>query len=263
MLSSHASLFQGRVSNPDGVSLFWRKSMFELVEHEGIHFNRVVDSIESFFNFSNEEFNQERNKLLTNNVGLIALLKHIHTNELLIVVNCHLHWDPRIEYWKLIQAQYLLYCVFSFWLRLKNKKSDFQFDHFSSSFWCSQENIEKRNAMIEADKPRIFIMGDFNSLPESGAYALFSNKQFDYSKHYPNLSFAWNNCFNLRSAYAKLDEPFTNITRFFTGCLDYIWSSGVESEALLSPEAQLYFQPTAKHPSDHSPLMARYSITPK
>jgi len=75
-------------------------------------------------------------------------------------------------------------------------------------------------------KTPIIIAGDFNSLPNSGVYQLYSTgkvsgKHKDMQQYGSKRDFVHQ--FNLKSAYAHLQEPISNYTPWFNGTLDYIW----------------------------------------
>ncbi len=182
-----------------------------------------------------------QNRFRKGNKALILELKSRETHEKYIIVNTHLHWDPKDEDVKLFQMVQLL------------------------------KHLENRYKKHE----KLIICGDFNSLPDSDQIQLILKekpvelqiKGF-WKKKIRNLKY--------KSAYSKYRQKntrnyhpsFTNYTRNFKGNLDYIFyakKSPLQLKRLLKlPKSGEISEnialPNKYWPSDHLPLMAEFKV---
>lgn len=242
----------------DGCGVFYKHKSAELIISEEIHYNDLMDSVDSK-NGSNDfedqrtlsEMGEEstEDKDLSNKntgsncrnrddpclrlkrdcVGLLAAFKlKDPSNLVLIVANTHIYWDPEWMDVKLAQVKYLL-------LRLSRFK-----EIVSKNYCC---------------KPSVLVAGDFNSTPGDKVYEYMTST----------------NDMQLCSLYAtNRGEPvFTNCTPGFTGTLDYIFvstdSSRLKAVSLLdlpSPDSVDITGglPNHYHPSDHLPIGAEFVV---
>lgn len=191
---------------------------------------------------------------------LVSLKPASDPSSIILAGNTHLHFDPRHENIKVLQA---LLCA-----------------RFISRI---SRSISKQNPTIVVH--RLFA-GDFNSTPNSGVYDLLSKGEVkkehgcwvcaegisgidasvDTETSTDRSTLFW----SLTS-----DPPFTNYTKFFRndgsaagfeGCLDYIWGdSSVKVISVIPlPEYELMRKYTALPskicPSDHLPLICDISF---
>lgn len=167
-------------------------------------------------------------------------------DDLLMLVNTHIHWDPDFSDVKLMQVQMLM---------------------------------EQLEAWVEAFSPNLtlplILGGDFNSMPDSGVYQ-FLVDGYLAGDHPEFLGYTYGDytdsglkhSLQLLSANSTLgSEPaFTNYTGDFNGVLDYIWYSknslnveralnGVDESVVHAYNGAL---PNPHMPSDHIPLVSDF-----
>eukprot|EP00759_Apiculatamorpha_spiralis_P042755 PhF_6_TR40609/c0_g1_i1/m.60921/K12603/CNOT6, CCR4; CCR4-NOT transcription complex subunit 6 len=164
----------------------------------------------------------------TNNVALLVhFLDKQNPSKEIVVVNAHLYWDPAFADVKLDQARHLL---------AQTKKY-----------------LDDRRLILSATAD-VFVVGDFNSLPQSKVVETLTS-----SSDVPMLS-----------AYNVLMHPDTNLTPDFDGCLDYIFYSVTDhvgkagGPMLLSvldiPKTMKGPYPSVGgEPSDHLPIVAEFA----
>lgn len=167
--------------------------------------------------------------------------------DMLMLVNTHIHWDPDFSDVKLMQVQILL------------EQLEAWVDEYSSPQY----------------RMPLILGGDFNSMPDSGVYQLLVEGYLPGS-HPDFLGYTYGDytdsglkhSFPLSSAYASLasEPPFTNYTGDFNGVLDYIWFTGdclnVERALLGVDESVVHAYngalPNPHMPSDHIPLVSDF-----
>jgi len=221
----------------DGSAIFYNKEKLKLLISHPISYNETVT-------IKNPTSISERMRCLKNNVALFALFETIQPETTkksqFVVANTHLYWDPKLSDVKLRQSHSLLEEL--------------------------QKFLEK-NSQLKLDTPTL-ICGDFNCLPESGMYELYSNGTVS-GKHPDMLQYNFegnfNHKFKLKSAFVDEKEPITNYTIDFKGTLDYIWYSreSFSVESLLSPFTKEDFSehtaiPSPKWSSDHTAIAANF-----
>ncbi|EFC45329.1 predicted protein [Naegleria gruberi] len=227
---------------PDGCATFWKSEKFEtrqitknseLETHEKCDLNgNVVTSSNSI------------SKFLTNNVANLTLLKHRSSEKLVCVVNLHLFWDPSFPEVKLCQIFYTM----------KQTK-----DYLTS---LSLEDIQ------------IFFCGDYNSMPDSEVYEFLTKDSIslvecendDGEKTFKHqITNPFGTATSLYKAVCGDEPTFTNYTKNFKGCLDYVMAcnyptSGEEKGILVSRALQILTEeqasefealPSIKNASDH------------
>lgn len=220
----------------DGIAVFYNISKFKLVDVHAVDYNMInnIDGVRS----SEIEARYKRN-----NVGLLANLVTLNNSKSFVVATTHTYWDPRLADLKLRQSHMLLQEI---------------------HYFLRKNFIPKENVIIS---------GDFNSTPESAVYQLYSKGRVE-GNHKDTMTYFGSkddfiHSFILKSAYSHLNEPFTNLTPWFKGTLDYIWySSGFELESLLemipnskisdenNSHGQLLGLPTTSYSSDHMALVS-------
>ncbi|KAL2901042.1 Carbon catabolite repressor protein 4-like protein 4 [Bienertia sinuspersici] len=174
-------------------------------------------------------------------VGIMAAfrLKNASQN-LIIIANTHIYWDPEWVDVKLAQAKYLL-------SRLEQFKT-----LVSEKFECM---------------PSVIVTGDFNSTPGDQVYNYIisgsssSEAGAECSEELPiPLCSVY--------AYTRGEPAFTNCTPGFTGTLDYVFfspSGCIQPVSFLElPEEDSTSVsgglPNYRHPSDHLPIGAEFQV---
>lgn len=192
-------------------------------------------------------------------IQLMSLESVLYPEQMILVANTHLHFDPRHENVKALQALLCARYIARVSRSLQKKNPNMRIHHLFS--------------------------GDFNSTVDSGTYELLSrggvSKDHECWKCEENVSadFAVWKDFERKDAlkFVSLagDPPVTNYTKFskadgtlagFAGCIDYIWGS--PSLKVLSiipmPCKELVTKYTALPskiaPSDHIPLICDVSF---
>lgn len=154
------------------------------------------------------------NRVITkDNIAIITLLENKETLSRVIVVNCHIHWDPTYADVKLVQVAMLMD----------------ELDKLAQK-WCTNNSPYNYTS---PQKISTIICGDFNSTPDSGVYefltrGIIRQDHGDFGKHRYGTytSEGLSHKLSLKSAYSNIEElPFTNFTPSFTGVIDYIWYS--------------------------------------
>jgi len=173
----------------------------------------------------------------TSNIGMIALFRNKKSGKEFWIANTHLYWDPKYPQIKLMQMDYLL------------------------------KNLEEK--INSSNTKAAIIVGDFNSLPDSATYGYLLEgklpKSFKNEGIYMHNLINYNHSLSLNSVYSEINEPFTNFSNTFEGCLDYIWYTQeyfkVQKFLESIPRDVIgYGVPNIYHPSDHIPLMAEFMI---
>eukprot|EP00250_Pteridium_aquilinum_P005902 c15920_g1_i2 orf=371-895(+) len=154
-----------------------------------------------------------------------------------VLANTHIYWDPDWADVKLAQAKHLLARVSRFQSLLVTK--------------------------LKSEIP-VVVCGDFNSMPGDQVYNYLTSVD-ETSKDQRR-----SDGLPLRSLYAavKGEPAFTNCTPDFTGTLDYIFFSSLDS---LKPVSLLQVPiaesedvkgglPNYSHPSDHLPIGTDFII---
>eukprot|EP01124_Arcella_intermedia_P025390 TRINITY_DN4534_c0_g1_i1.p1 TRINITY_DN4534_c0_g1~~TRINITY_DN4534_c0_g1_i1.p1 ORF type:complete len:339 (-),score=70.52 TRINITY_DN4534_c0_g1_i1:42-1058(-) len=216
---------------PEGCGLLFKKIKFNCLAELNIDFNDITDY---------PQFERKTINFLTHNVGQLLLLESKQTNKKFWVSNSHLFWNPSYYYVKLMQVYHLLNQILS--------------------------KIE-----VEPEIYPIIILGDFNSYPGSEVFEYLSTGSLQKVPEVLDLhkKFKFQHPFKLQSAYSALDHPVTNITPDFTKPIDFIWYSknDFELHSLLDSvdisKEEVKFLPNANFPSDHVPIMARFSFKEK
>ncbi|KAK9928297.1 hypothetical protein M0R45_025440 [Rubus argutus] len=251
----------------DGCGIFYKHDMAELVLEDIIDYNDLVNSIqdlgdnrqndkEAIANKDPEPKNgskfknthdlgdpdDPRVRLKRDCVGLMAAFKLKDTSQnVVIVANTHIYWDPDWADVKLAQAKYLLSRLAQF----KTLVSD--------RFECT---------------PSLIVAGDFNSTPGDKVYQYLISGNASSA---PTLDALEDLPIPLCSVYASTrgEPPFTNYTPGFTGTLDYIFFfptdhiKPVSFLELPEPESSDIDGglPNFSHPSDHLPIGAEFVIS--
>jgi len=233
----YTGVYQRRPSvKEDGVAIFYKKSKFSLQDIQCVDFNKlkaddVPLSVSSY-------------RYIKNNVGLVLVLESIEKEiekpkQTFVVAATHTYWDPKLSDLKLRQSHMLL----------------------------DELQYFLRRRSLPSTTPLI-ICGDFNSLPNSAVYELYSKGRVS-GNHSDSLNYTskkdFTHSFKLSSAYSQADEPLTNLTPWFQGTLDYIWYSNdqLELESILEMvhhvdilnENQILALPTPMWSSDHMSLV--------
>jgi CCR4-NOT transcription complex subunit 6 len=181
----------------DGSLVSWRTEVFDFMDERAIEFNDIVLSDERVKSSSEEEKNEYERDC----VAALVLLKHKVTERMIVVVSCHLYWDPKYEHVKMKQAEYLRKQIDRFVLEKCSSKS---------SSKSSTDYVNNSNNKLDEDIG-IIVGGDFNSIPTERVYKSMIENGYKSMMKNPN-------------------EPlFTTVTPGFTETIDYIFCSSSSS----------------------------------
>lgn len=237
--------------NYDEIAFLGRHLLDSVSEHEKTQVMHSTHSRRAFRNRARQHTHSSKSRKgrgaikanLKANMGSVVLLESIETGLPQLIVNTHLHWDPKRADLKLKQVQYLLQAVDSILQHIKSQDCEDM----------TPENENRRSI------PVLMCM-DCNSLPHSQCY--------QYIHDWNGSSFE-----RLRSVYSlsrvseSPSEPvFTTHSVGFIGCVDYIWYSSnslVPSFVNSLPEWNVVQTgiPNSQWGSDHVPLLARMKYT--
>ncbi|KAI5170648.1 CCR4-NOT transcription complex subunit 6 [Nematocida sp. LUAm3] len=172
------------------------------------------------------------------NIALVVVLER-EGGRYMVVANAHMHWDPEYPDVKTLQGVMLL----------------------------KELNI----IMGRYPGAELVVCGDFNSLPSSSLYEMFSSGELRPGSkdllgyaYEPYTSRGYSHELTLSDAYAFVNMGFTNYTPGFSGVIDYVWSNdkllpvcslGPIDEEYLSKIVGL---PTHHYPSDHLMLVTQF-----
>ncbi|XP_074115456.1 CCR4-NOT transcription complex subunit 6-like [Cotesia typhae] len=254
----------------DGCAIFWKIDKFSLDKSKLVEYKTlaVQDGADSSV-MLNRVWSRD-------NVGRLAVLKTTAAawthgppvdpndiEQLIIVANTHLHWDPRFPDVKTIQSMMLTREIVAM---VKSVRS-------------SPERILKFSEI------KVLLCGDFNSLMDSGVFQFLSTGQlplshsefegFDYINAIVNMmggeySDRITHPLNLSSACIPEIMPYTNYTYRFKAMIDYIFhsSSNMVCLGVYGPILQEWFDmfgvmgcPHPFVPSNHFPLIAAFQLT--
>jgi len=189
----------------DGCAIFFHTGKYRQKEEHLIEFERLSTR------YSSGCAAMLNRVMPKDNIALCALLENIKTNELLFVCNLHLTWDPAFKDVKVIQTALTLTEIEAF--------------------------LKDRNLL---DVPML-VMGDFNSMHDSGVYELMDNGRlskdhndfagYDYAKFFETVGLKHG--LRLKSAYSN-EMPYSNYTVQFKGTVSNTWYQ------------QLYWGPSMK-----------------
>ncbi|CAG8619762.1 35856_t:CDS:10 [Gigaspora margarita] len=239
----------------DGCATFFKSSKYKLIDKQLIEFNQValqrpdIKKTEDMFN-----------RVITkDNIAVVTLLENKDNFSRLIIVNCHIHWDPSYADVKLVQVAMLMD----------------ELDKLAQK-WCDIPSKSIYN-YSSPQKISTIICGDFNSTPDSGVYEFLSRGTIkqdhcDFGDHIYGsyVSEGLSHRLSLKSAYSNIEElPFTNFTPRFAGVIDYIWYStntlcvtgllgGVDKEYM----SKIVGFPNAHFSSDHIVILAEFRVKP-
>lgn len=232
----------------DGCATFYRASKFNLIQKQHLEYNTVCMGSDRYKK-TKDLFNRFMNK---DHIALITYLQHIETEEKIVVVTTHLHWDPAFNDVKALQVGILL-----------------------EEMQGVIKKFQHSNSMEDVKNTSMIICGDFNSTKNSAVYQLFSTGSVSKHADMDGRDYGrftdegFHHSFKLKSAYDHIasDFPFSNFTPTFTEEIDYLWYStnSLQVKGLLGKTDDEYFShligiPSPHFPSDHIPLVARFQF---
>ncbi|KAK9462530.1 Endonuclease/exonuclease/phosphatase [Lipomyces oligophaga] len=237
----------------DGCALFYKKSVFKLLEEKYIEFNqsalKLLRENESISKFP-DIYNRVSTK---DNIAVIVFLQHVVTGNRVVVANVHCHWTAADRDVKLVQAGLLLGEVTDAMHDFMKRKPSDHSPAYSSIM----------------DMP-VLICGDFNSTPDSGVYQLITkgevggdHEDMQGYKYGRFSAEGMRHPLSLKSAYSNIGElQFTNCTPTFTEVIDYVFYStnnlsvtGLMGEPDKEYMSKVIGLPNPHFPSDHLPLL--------
>jgi CCR4-NOT transcription complex subunit 6 len=117
-------VFKARPGRKDGCATFWKRESFSSFAPPSVVDFNVLADLKNDFRFKRD------------NIALVLHLNSIHSNDKVVVVNTHLHWNPNKSDVKLAQAVMLSRCI-------------------------------KEACSLNGTTTPILLCGDLNSLPDS------------------------------------------------------------------------------------------------
>lgn len=229
----------------EGLVYFYRRDRFKLLSHSSIVLSEVIKINTCFEAILNAVKDSPAMATLTDRstvAGAIILQSIDNPNNILIIGNTHLYFQPIADHIRLLQAG-----MFIYWL--------------NSIF--NKTKIEMPTSQIS-----LIVCGDFNSTPSNGIYKLFTTGKVssdleDWRSNPKEIvtGLSLEQEVPLQSACGT--PKYTNFTAEFADCLDYIFydtrSLGVEQVIPLPSEEELKAHialPSIVFPSDHIALVA-------
>lgn len=218
----------------DGCATFWKRHKFTLIDQQCVKFADFVFNDPRFAK-NDDIMNRNSGK---DNIALISVLEKTNGG-ILIISNAHVHWNPEFSDVKLFQILILI------------------------------ETIEKYR--LKYPMAGIILLGDFNSLRDSGVYEVLSTGKiapnhldFLFYNYTPYLKEGFQQNLLLKDAYSESEIEFTNFTAHFKGILDYIFfNEKLVLNSTLSPidteyTSKIVGLPSIHYPSDHIILGAKF-----
>ncbi|GME87858.1 unnamed protein product [Ambrosiozyma monospora] len=245
----------------DGVSIFVNRKKFNIINYEQIDLAQFFASKHYF----EQTPDLEKRLASRNTVAVIAVLEHIPTKATVFVSNTHLYWSPKHPDVKLMQT---------FLLTQLLKRA------VQRQFKLSEEETEE--ILKGGHNLNVFMVGDFNSAPDSPVYRFLTQgkvdmkqekeiSQFNYGSQLPSALSTPFDQFN--SPYKALfeEDKFlkTTYTQKFKRIIDYIWfnksSDQLELIKVLGDIESQYLEhypgfPNPEFPSDHFPILAEFEL---
>ncbi|XP_022919250.2 2',5'-phosphodiesterase 12 [Onthophagus taurus] len=229
----------------EGLACFYDKSRFEFLESSSIILAEQLEKLQIFFNIAEKVAQNERllKRILQRTTALqIVVLKSIETGNIVLIGNTHLYFHPDSDHIRLIQGALCIQYIQFMYAKLKER--------------FGEELIN------------IVFCGDFNSIPQCGIYQLYTTGfvpedfiDFKSNEDEAITGLDLKQPFSLASACGT--PAYTNFTKDFQDCLDYIYYdtrklSVVKSIPLPTKEelTQNVALPSIVFPSDHLPLIA-------
>lgn len=243
----------------DGCATFWRKSKLRVVAKYGLEYNTLALKREDFKKTA-DIYNRVMNK---DNIALVVVFERLNAppdQQLFVLANTHLHWNPAFKDVKLVQVGLLL------------EEIERILDKYASN---STPEGSKFPKYTDPKMIPMTICGDYNSTSDSGVYQLFCQNKVppDHSDLEGRIYGKYTeegikHSLQIRSSYEEIGElPFTNYTPNFVKAIDYIWytTPTINVTALLGPIDEEYTKhfvgfPNAHHPSDHIPIAAKFTF---
>ncbi|KAF3901646.1 Nocturnin [Orbilia brochopaga] len=251
----------------DGCAIFWKTTKFNILDKQSVNFQQLAINRPDMKK-ATDIFNRVMPR---DDIATIVYLENKLTGARLIVASAHLFWNPLYEDVKLIQTAVLMEELG----KIANK-------YVANPPASKIQKVEGQPEIQEVKYPNgasvpLLVCGDFNSLPDSGAYELMTKGSI--GPHHPTIANrdygpfndeGISHSFNLKSAYSIFpDFPFTNYTPGFSGVIDYIWYSTncMQVTGLLGEVDKEYMSkvagfPNVHFPSDHLMIQAEFYMKP-
>ncbi|KAI8086105.1 Endonuclease/exonuclease/phosphatase [Halteromyces radiatus] len=229
----------------DGCATFFKSSRYKLVDHLFVEFNKKGLERPDFKS-SKDTYNRLMPK---DNIAIFSLLEDIKTQNMVIVTNSQLTWDPAFSDVKLVQIGIMMdeLCQFASRTILESTKN----------------NLDGKQQYTSITSIPILICGDFNSEPNSGLYEYLTKGNLDHDHDEFNQcqygSFTANGLqhdLSLKSGYSYIGElDFTNFTPDYKGTLDYIFftTKTLDVVSVLGPLDPVYMSNVVGIPNPHFP----------
>ncbi|XP_046735511.1 2',5'-phosphodiesterase 12 [Diprion similis] len=235
----------------EGLSTFFNIHRFQKLNFESTVIGENVDlpGFDQTWNSITNEKVKERFLRRSTAVQATTLLSLDNPSEILVVGNTHLYFHPDADHIRLLQGYYSL-------LYVRNVANEVQ------------KKFPDHNVSI-------ILCGDFNSSPDSGIYQLMCKNQIpeDYKDWSSNTEEAVQSVslsHNMSFASACGTPEYTNFTKGFADCLDYIYYQTDRlqvDQVIPMPSTEELTQhtalPSVVFPSDHISICAdlKWNIT--
>ncbi|XP_015510986.2 2',5'-phosphodiesterase 12 [Neodiprion lecontei] len=235
----------------EGLSTFFNIHRFQKLNFESAVLSQNVDLPgfdQTWKSITNEKF-KERFLCRSTAVQATTLLSLDNLSEILVVGNTHLYFHPDADHIRLLQGYYALHYVRNVANEVQKKFPD--------------HNVS------------IVLCGDFNSVPECGIYQLMCKKQVpedckDWNSNPEEAVHSVSLSHDMSFASACGTPEYTNFTKGFADCLDYIYyqTDRLQVEQVIpmpsTEELTEYTAlPSVVFPSDHISICAdlKWNIT--
>ncbi|EEB10871.1 CCR4-NOT transcription complex subunit, putative [Pediculus humanus corporis] len=240
------SVYNKKEGFREGCAMFYKKSKFEFIDHVQYLYAVELKNNKIFKNLKEIIYNN--NKLVTRLNSLQTLLQVVvlksltSANDYLVVGNTHLYFHPDADHIRLLQG------IMGFDL-LNNTANE----------------LKRKLPDINVS---IIFCGDFNSTPDCGVYKYITEgyiegSEIDWKSNLEEAVDGYSANHSVKMISACGTPEFTNYTKGFKACLDYIYfqNNRLELESFvpfpslddLSREVAL---PSTFFPSDHVALIA-------
>jgi CCR4-NOT transcription complex subunit 6 len=275
------TMMEKEAKRVDGCAIFYKGSKYILLDKQLIDTANVAINRPDMKN-QQDIFNRVMPR---DNIAIIAFLENRVTGSRIIVVNTHLHWDPKYADVKLIQIAIVMEKVEVLaekWTKRapctdKEKKAGLMDENGSpeTNFANFAPSMEySSNTQIP-----LIVNGDLNSAAGSSVYDLLAKgsikpnhrelSQYQYGNFTKN---GIDHPFSLRSAYTAIEKTpdrlqFTNYVPNFRDVIDHIWYSTNTLELIsvlggVDPEYMKTVPgfPNHHYPSDHLLIASEFSV---
>lgn len=283
-----------RVMTKDNIGLV---AVLELIDEQSLTDDVIGNSDAAALFITTDSRNKqiETSRLTENQLTNDCL--ELKKRRQIVVCNTHIHWDPEYCDVKLVQTILLMNELESIakhhGFTLRQQQQQQLKDELFLNINNRQPGGDEQQQQLNDDMLPLILLGDFNSLPDSGVTKFLIQGQISslhedfkdqkYSSCSTSLAIPnvytgcaesstvlnYNHPFNLASAYKKDIMPYTNYTTQFKAIIDYIFYSqnSIHLLGVLGAFDRNWFKenrikglPHVNFPSDHLPLLVKFKL---